>query len=76
MRKIFRKRFKLPCLSVSSQDAALERDVEFWISVCCEFEVEEQLVSLIKILKYLMALPQDKEDGEELNRPAMRFSLL
>nr|XP_046212601.1 HEAT repeat-containing protein 1 isoform X1 [Oncorhynchus gorbuscha]XP_046212602.1 HEAT repeat-containing protein 1 isoform X1 [Oncorhynchus gorbuscha] len=49
--------------NVTDKDAALERDVEFWISVCCEFEVEEQLVSLIKILKYLMALPQDKEDG-------------
>lgn len=51
----------------------MERDVEFWISVCCEFEVEEQLVSLIKILKYLMALPQDKEDGEKLNKPAMHL---
>uniref|UniRef100_A0A8C7D4I0 HEAT repeat-containing protein 1 n=1 Tax=Oncorhynchus kisutch TaxID=8019 RepID=A0A8C7D4I0_ONCKI len=49
--------------NATDKDAALERDVEFWISVCCEFEVEEQLVSLIKILKYLMALPQDKEDG-------------
>uniref|UniRef100_A0A673YEQ4 HEAT repeat-containing protein 1 n=1 Tax=Salmo trutta TaxID=8032 RepID=A0A673YEQ4_SALTR len=60
--------------NATDKDAALERDVEFWISVCCEFEVEEQLVSLIKILKYLMALPQDKEDGEELNKPAMRFT--
>ncbi|XP_055746724.1 HEAT repeat-containing protein 1 isoform X1 [Salvelinus fontinalis] len=49
--------------NATDKDAALERDVEFWISVCCEFEVEEQLVSLIKILKYLMALPQDKDDG-------------
>uniref|UniRef100_A0A8C8GVG6 HEAT repeat-containing protein 1 n=1 Tax=Oncorhynchus tshawytscha TaxID=74940 RepID=A0A8C8GVG6_ONCTS len=55
--------------NATDKDAALERDVEFWISVCCEFEVEEQLVSLIKILKYLMALPQDKEDGEKLNKP-------
>ncbi|XP_041714076.2 HEAT repeat-containing protein 1 isoform X2 [Coregonus clupeaformis] len=49
--------------NATEKDAALERDVEFWISVCCEFEVEDQLISLIKILKYLMALPQDKEDG-------------
>uniref|UniRef100_A0A8C7F599 HEAT repeat-containing protein 1 n=1 Tax=Oncorhynchus kisutch TaxID=8019 RepID=A0A8C7F599_ONCKI len=59
--------------NATDKDAALERDVEFWISVCCEFEVEEQLVSLIKILKYLMALPQDKEDGEKLNKPAMHL---
>uniref|UniRef100_A0A673YET4 HEAT repeat-containing protein 1 n=1 Tax=Salmo trutta TaxID=8032 RepID=A0A673YET4_SALTR len=55
--------------NATDKDAALERDVEFWISVCCEFEVEEQLVSLIKILKYLMALPQDKEDGP-VKRPS------
>uniref|UniRef100_A0A8C7D059 HEAT repeat-containing protein 1 n=1 Tax=Oncorhynchus kisutch TaxID=8019 RepID=A0A8C7D059_ONCKI len=60
--------------NATDKDAALERDVEFWISVCCEFEVEEQLVSLIKILKYLMALPQDKEDGEKLNKPAMHLT--
>lgn len=47
------------------QDAALERDMEFWISVCCEFDVPDQLTSLIKILQYLMELPQDKEDGEK-----------
>lgn len=46
------------------QDAALERDVEFWISVCCEFEVKDQLTSLIKVLQYLATLPQDKEEGK------------
>uniref|UniRef100_A0A6Q2WUA3 HEAT repeat-containing protein 1 n=1 Tax=Esox lucius TaxID=8010 RepID=A0A6Q2WUA3_ESOLU len=50
--------------TATDKDAALERDVEFWISVCCEFQVEDQLVSLIKILGYLMELPQDKQDGE------------
>uniref|UniRef100_A0A6Q2YUR3 HEAT repeat-containing protein 1 n=1 Tax=Esox lucius TaxID=8010 RepID=A0A6Q2YUR3_ESOLU len=49
--------------TATDKDAALERDVEFWISVCCEFQVEDQLVSLIKILGYLMELPQDKQDG-------------
>ncbi|KAM6951021.1 HEAT repeat-containing protein 1 [Aplochiton taeniatus] len=50
-------------VTVSEKDAALERDVDFWISVCCEFEVSDQLTSFIKILQYLMQLPQDKEDG-------------
>ncbi|KAG7492749.1 hypothetical protein MATL_G00017170 [Megalops atlanticus] len=49
----------------AEKDAALERDVEFWISVCCEFEVQDQLMSLIKILQYLTTLPQDKEEGQE-----------
>ncbi|KAL4640133.1 HEAT repeat-containing protein 1 [Arapaima gigas] len=44
------------------KEAALERDVEFWISVCCEFEVHDQFLSLLKILKYLSKLPEDKED--------------
>lgn len=47
----------------TEKDASLERDTEFWISVCCEFEVCDQLSSLIRILQYLMLLPQDKEDG-------------
>ncbi|KAJ7987637.1 hypothetical protein DPEC_G00328550 [Dallia pectoralis] len=55
--------------TVTDKDAALERDVEFWISVCCEFPVEDQLVSLIKILVYLIELPQDKQDGP-VRRPA------
>ena len=46
-----------------AQDTALERDLEFWISLCCTFEVSEQLSSVIQILQYLMSLPQDKEDG-------------
>ncbi|XP_064176653.1 HEAT repeat-containing protein 1 isoform X2 [Anguilla rostrata] len=54
----------------TEKDAALERDVEFWISVCCEFEVEDQLTSLVKILQYLATLPQDKEEG-----PAKRKTL-
>ncbi|XP_056153009.1 HEAT repeat-containing protein 1 [Lampris incognitus] len=45
------------------RDAALERDMEFWISLCCEFEVSDQLTSLIKILQYLMQLPKDKENA-------------
>uniref|UniRef100_A0A667YWZ5 HEAT repeat-containing protein 1 n=1 Tax=Myripristis murdjan TaxID=586833 RepID=A0A667YWZ5_9TELE len=52
--------------SASEKDAALERDVDFWISLCCHFEVSDQLTSLIRILQYLMQLPQDKDDGEPL----------
>ncbi|XP_030629489.1 HEAT repeat-containing protein 1 [Chanos chanos] len=52
----------------ADKDAALEGDLEFWICVCCEFEVEDQLTSLIKILQYLMALPQDKEEVTEKKR--------
>lgn len=45
------------------QEAALERDQAFWVLLCCEFEVHEQLTSLIKILQFLLALPKEKEDG-------------
>ncbi|XP_033875164.3 HEAT repeat-containing protein 1 [Acipenser ruthenus] len=50
------------------KEAVLERDAEFWISVCCEFEVEEQLASLINILQYLPTLPEDKEEGQGRNK--------
>lgn len=49
---------------VRVQDAALERDVDFWISLCCQFEVIDQLTSLISILNFLLQLPDDKDDGE------------
>ncbi|XP_019730064.1 HEAT repeat-containing protein 1 isoform X2 [Hippocampus comes] len=49
--------------SESEKEAALERAVDFWISVCCQFEVAEQLTSLINILNFLIKLPDDKEDA-------------
>ncbi|XP_072523688.1 HEAT repeat-containing protein 1 [Salminus brasiliensis] len=52
----------------AEKEAALERDQEFWISLCCEFEVHEQLTSLTKILQFLMALPQDKEEVPDKRR--------
>lgn len=58
-------------MTVSEKDAALEKNVDFWISVCCEFEVSDQLTSFIQILQYLMQLPQDKEDGPA-RHPATR----
>uniref|UniRef100_A0A8C1WE63 HEAT repeat-containing protein 1 n=1 Tax=Cyprinus carpio TaxID=7962 RepID=A0A8C1WE63_CYPCA len=48
----------------AEKEAVVERDQDFWISVCCEFEVKEQLTSIIRILQYLMTLPQDKEEGK------------
>ncbi|XP_061886702.1 HEAT repeat-containing protein 1 isoform X2 [Entelurus aequoreus] len=49
--------------SQSEKEEALERDVDFWMSVCCHFEVSEQLTSLINILHFLMQLPDDKDDA-------------
>lgn len=42
----------------------LERDVDFWISLCCQFDISDQLTSLINILNFLLQLPDDKEDGK------------
>uniref|UniRef100_A0A8P4KGS8 HEAT repeat-containing protein 1 n=1 Tax=Dicentrarchus labrax TaxID=13489 RepID=A0A8P4KGS8_DICLA len=50
--------------SVSEKDAALERDMDFWIALCCQFEVTDQLTSIINILNFLLQLPDDKDDGE------------
>ncbi|XP_036210449.1 HEAT repeat-containing protein 1 isoform X2 [Myotis myotis] len=44
------------------KDAMLEADTEFWISVCCEFSVQEQIQSLMNILQYLLSLPEEKEE--------------
>lgn len=49
--------------SASEKDAALEKDVDFWISLCCEFNVSDQLTSLINILNFLLQLPDDKDDA-------------
>ncbi|XP_040285553.1 HEAT repeat-containing protein 1 [Bufo bufo] len=46
------------------KDAVLERDTEFWVSVCCEFSVQNQLESLISLLNFLSKLPENKEEDE------------
>ncbi|KAL7869934.1 hypothetical protein AOLI_G00139220 [Acnodon oligacanthus] len=56
----------------AEKEAALERDLEFWILVCCGFEVHEQLTSFIKILQFLMTLPRDKEEVPEKKRRGLR----
>uniref|UniRef100_A0A8D3C2Y7 HEAT repeat-containing protein 1 n=1 Tax=Scophthalmus maximus TaxID=52904 RepID=A0A8D3C2Y7_SCOMX len=48
--------------SVSDKEACV--DVDFWISVCCQFDVSDQLVSLVHILNFLQQLPHDKLSGE------------
>ncbi|XP_075313779.1 HEAT repeat-containing protein 1 [Odontesthes bonariensis] len=55
----------------SERDAALERDVDFWISLSCQFGVGDQLTSLVNILNFLLQLPDDKDDAAA-KRPAGR----
>lgn len=38
--------------------------MDFWISLCCQFDISDQLTSLINILNFLLQLPNDKEDGK------------
>ncbi|XP_063039615.1 HEAT repeat-containing protein 1 [Engraulis encrasicolus] len=59
-------------ISTTEKDLALENDMDFWISICCEFDVEDQVTSLIKVLKYLMALPQDKEEDSEKSKGRLK----
>lgn len=44
------------------KDAMLERDTDFWITVCCKFNVYIQLESMIKLLRFLARLPENNED--------------
>ncbi|KAK2531529.1 Heatr1 [Columba guinea] len=47
--------------SSTDKDAVLEADTEFWISICCEFNVRSQFQSMMKIIQYLTELPENKE---------------
>uniref|UniRef100_A0A673BB61 HEAT repeat-containing protein 1 n=1 Tax=Sphaeramia orbicularis TaxID=375764 RepID=A0A673BB61_9TELE len=51
------------------KDAALQKDLDFWICVCGQFEVNEQLTSVVRILGFLLRLPDDKDDGETQQAP-------
>ncbi|KAM4041921.1 HEAT repeat-containing protein 1 isoform 2-T2 [Anomaloglossus baeobatrachus] len=53
-------------------DVAVERDSEFWVSVCCEFSVQNQLKSLISLLKFISSLPENKEDDPEQKKSKLR----
>ncbi|XP_077201538.1 HEAT repeat-containing protein 1 [Paroedura picta] len=57
-------KFVTPTAS-GEKDAVLETDTEFWISVCCEFSVKEQLQTLMKMLHYLTQLPKNKGDDRQ-----------
>uniref|UniRef100_A0A8C3U5N9 HEAT repeat-containing protein 1 n=1 Tax=Catharus ustulatus TaxID=91951 RepID=A0A8C3U5N9_CATUS len=48
--------------SSTDKDAVLEADTEFWISICCEFNVRSQFQSVMKIIQYLTELPENKEE--------------
>ncbi|NXV10325.1 HEAT1 protein, partial [Cettia cetti] len=48
--------------SSTDKDAVLEADTEFWIFICCEFNVRSQFQSVMKIIQYLTELPENKED--------------
>ncbi|XP_043958197.1 HEAT repeat-containing protein 1 [Gambusia affinis] len=52
------------------KDAALESDMDFWVSLCCQFEANQQLSSLINILNFLLQLPDDKDEAAA--KPAVR----
>ncbi|XP_048392427.1 HEAT repeat-containing protein 1 isoform X2 [Stegostoma tigrinum] len=58
----------------NEKEAAVERDVEFWIAVCCEFSVQDQLQSFINILCYLAKLPEEKEETEGQRKLRMKES--
>lgn len=61
--------------SNGEKDAVLELDIEFWISVCCDFSVQDQLQSLVNILQYLTKLPKNKdEDDSEKKKSKLRKS--
>uniref|UniRef100_A0A8C3TWI2 HEAT repeat-containing protein 1 n=1 Tax=Catharus ustulatus TaxID=91951 RepID=A0A8C3TWI2_CATUS len=51
--------------SSTDKDAVLEADTEFWISICCEFNVRSQFQSVMKIIQYLTELPENKEGNHK-----------
>ncbi|CAJ1081349.1 HEAT repeat-containing protein 1 isoform X2 [Xyrichtys novacula] len=57
--------------TATEKDAALDTDVDFWISLCCQFEVSDQLTSIINILSFLLQLPDDKDEAQQ-KRPVSR----
>ncbi|CAJ0940181.1 unnamed protein product, partial [Ranitomeya imitator] len=54
------------------KDVVLEQDSEFWVSVCCEFIVQNQLKSLVSLLKFISTLPENKEDDPEQKKSKLR----
>ncbi|XP_075452512.1 HEAT repeat-containing protein 1 [Ascaphus truei] len=56
--------------SNGDKDTLLDRDTEFWVSVCCDFTVRDQLESLVKLLQFLTKLPENKDEDEMEQRKA------
>uniref|UniRef100_A0A8B9I897 HEAT repeat-containing protein 1 n=1 Tax=Anser brachyrhynchus TaxID=132585 RepID=A0A8B9I897_9AVES len=54
--------------SSTDKDAVLEADTEFWISICCEFNIHSQFQSMMKIIHYLTELPENKEGNCKTKR--------
>ncbi|XP_017294030.1 HEAT repeat-containing protein 1 isoform X2 [Kryptolebias marmoratus] len=50
--------------SGGEKDAALERDGDFWVSLCCQFDVSDQLTTIINILNFLLQLPDDRGEAK------------
>ncbi|CAM9779225.1 unnamed protein product [Lampetra planeri] len=62
-----------PSLAAGDKDVEAEREVEFWVTLCGEFSPAVQLTSLVKVVQYLAALPQEKEDvPDEQPKPTAR----
>ncbi|XP_035698603.1 HEAT repeat-containing protein 1-like [Branchiostoma floridae] len=44
------------------EDKVLDTDAEFCVELCSHFPPDVQVLSLVKLLKYVSSLPEDKED--------------
>ncbi|XP_028332618.1 HEAT repeat-containing protein 1 [Gouania willdenowi] len=68
--------FKLHALqstgSASEKDAALEADVDFWVSLCAHFDVGDILHTLVHFLSFLLHLPEDKDNAPPQRPPGRR----
>ncbi|CAN9508835.1 unnamed protein product [Ophioblennius macclurei] len=61
---LFKQHAALISGSTSDKDAALQTDVEFWISLSVHFSVGDQLTSFIRMMNFLLQLPDDKDDAQ------------
>uniref|UniRef100_A0A672UCS5 HEAT repeat-containing protein 1 n=1 Tax=Strigops habroptila TaxID=2489341 RepID=A0A672UCS5_STRHB len=61
--------------SSTEKDAVLEADTAFWISICCEFNVQTQFQSMMKIIQYLTELPENKEGNHKTESDGQLFNV-
>ncbi|XP_029383324.1 HEAT repeat-containing protein 1 isoform X2 [Echeneis naucrates] len=69
---LFKLHVTQPGRTANDKDVALDRDLDFWISLCCQFEVCDQLSSIISIFTFLLQLPDDKDDALAKRRGAKK----